>query len=334
MSNRTIYNAIRTLLPTVIITAVFSFGILGHAAFNPEINYQGKLLDTSGSAVADGQYHMIFKLYTVPTDGTEIFEEDRSTNIGDRITVTDGLFSVLLGSSTALTGIDFNQTLYLSVEIGGSGGSPVFDGEMTPRKKLGVVPAAFEADKLDGIDSTSFVRNDSGYTLGDILYADALNSLTTLGVGSPGQILKISGGVPTWSTDLQGGGGSGAWATTTDNLAIYTVDTTDVVIVGSNATSTTGNIFEVVGNALFGNLLTAYNTITAPTFSATSTTATSTFAGGIQVNALDVQSTTASSTFANGIVIEAGCVTVGGTCLGGASAFNDLTDVTITSPVF
>ena len=33
----------------------------------------------------------------------------------------------MLGSSTALTGVDFNQTLYLGVNIAG-------DGEMTPRK--------------------------------------------------------------------------------------------------------------------------------------------------------------------------------------------------------
>ena len=49
-----------------------------------------------------------------------------------------------------------------------------------------------------------------------------------------------------------GGGGSGLWATTTDELAIYPSDTNDTVLVGTNATSSTGNIFEVNGNSLLG----------------------------------------------------------------------------------
>lgn len=96
--------------------------------------------------------------------------------------------------------------------------------------------------------------------------------------GANGQVLKMVGGVPAWSTDLSGGGGgASAWATTTDDLAIYPADTTDVLILGASATTTTGNILEVSGNTLLRGALTAYNTATAPTFTATSTTATSTF---------------------------------------------------------
>ena len=36
---------------------------------------------------------------------------------------------------------------------------------LSPRKKLGAVPAAFEAGKLDGVDSTSFVRSDEADTI-------------------------------------------------------------------------------------------------------------------------------------------------------------------------
>jgi DNA-directed RNA polymerase II subunit RPB2 len=50
----------------------------------------------------------------------------------------------MLGSVTALTGVDFNQTVYLGVNIGGTG-SPSWDGEMTPRKTIGSVPSAFLA---------------------------------------------------------------------------------------------------------------------------------------------------------------------------------------------
>lgn len=45
----------------------------------------------------------------------------------------------------------------------------------------------------------------STYTTGDTLYASATNTLSKLGVGSSGQVLKISGGVPTWAAAPSGG---------------------------------------------------------------------------------------------------------------------------------
>ena len=56
------------------------------------------------------------------------------------------------------------------------------------------------------------------------------------------------------------------------------------------------------------------------------TTATSTFVGGIQTNLLNVISTTATSSFGNGINITRGCFAINGTCLstGGSSASSTL----------
>jgi len=49
------------------------------------------------------------------------------------------------------------------------------------------------------------------YTTGDILYASASNTLTKLNIGSNGQVLTVSSGVPTWAASAGGGsGGSGA----------------------------------------------------------------------------------------------------------------------------
>ena len=71
------------------------------AAPNPQINYQGKLTDETGATVADGDYGMEFKLYTVPIGGTAIWTETSTS------TVTNGLFSVMLGSSSSLVSVDF-----------------------------------------------------------------------------------------------------------------------------------------------------------------------------------------------------------------------------------
>jgi hypothetical protein len=42
-------------------------------------------------------------------------------------------------------------------------------------------------------------------TTGDILYASAANTPARLGIGSSGQVLTVSGGVPTWATAAGGG---------------------------------------------------------------------------------------------------------------------------------
>jgi len=97
--------------------------------------------------------------------------------------------------------------------------------------------------------------------------------VSTIPNGANGQVLKIVLGAPTWSTDLQGSGGAGAWATTSNDLAIYPSDPDDVVIIGDDATSTSGNVLEVAGTSLFRGALTAYNTATAPRFTATSSVA-------------------------------------------------------------
>jgi len=101
-----------------------------YAAFNQEINYQGKLMDASNNAVADGNYNVRFGLYTAASGGSPIWTET------DVAPLKSGLFSTMLGSVAPFTGVDFNQTLYLGVEIGGSGAVPAWDGEMTPRKIL------------------------------------------------------------------------------------------------------------------------------------------------------------------------------------------------------
>jgi hypothetical protein len=46
----------------------------------------------------------------------------------------------------------------------------------------------------------------SSWTTGDLLYASATNTLSKRGIGSNGQVLTVSSGVPTWSTPSSGSG--------------------------------------------------------------------------------------------------------------------------------
>lgn len=50
------------------------------------------------------------------------------------------------------------------------------------------------------IGATKGGTGQTTYTTGDLIYSSATDTLSKLGVGSTGQILTVSGGVPTWST--------------------------------------------------------------------------------------------------------------------------------------
>ncbi|MEK7462367.1 MAG: hypothetical protein AAB618_02225, partial [Patescibacteria group bacterium] len=151
---------------TKCLLAIVSVGLLlsglsvAYAQPSYTMNYQGKLTDNTGLAVTDGTYAMEFKLYTQSSGGAAIWTETR--NGGNVVTVTNGLFSVMLGSVTSIAGVNFNQALYLGVNIAG-------DGEMTPRKSLGTVPSAFEARQLGGVASTSFLRSDTADSASGLL---------------------------------------------------------------------------------------------------------------------------------------------------------------------
>ena len=44
------------------------------------------------------------------------------------------------------------------------------------------------------------------YAVGDILFASATDTLSKLGIGSAGQVLKVASGIPSWATDANAGG--------------------------------------------------------------------------------------------------------------------------------
>lgn len=270
---------------------------LVYAAFNEQINYQGKLTDSNNVTVPDGTYHMMFRLYTSASSATttNIWEEDRSTVLGNRVTITNGLFSVLLGSSTPLASVDFNQTLYLGIEIGGSAGSPSWDGEMGPRKKLGAVPAAFETKRLDGLSSAQFFRNDITNAT-----SSATTSLSVNQYGA-GKIAEFSGidAAPAFSILSNGRTGVG----TTSPWAQLSV----------NPNGLTGPAF-AVGSSTATNLIVTNGGLVG--IATTSPWTTLSVGGQVAASTFTAVSTTATSTFANSINLTKGCFAFNDSCIG------------------
>jgi hypothetical protein len=172
-------------LKTIFIPAVAS------ADTSNTINFQARLQNSAGGIVPDGSYNVEFKIYDTDSssdssqgscsgDSHCLWTETRTST--NKVTVVNGYMSVNLGSVTAFSGINWNQQLYLTMNVGGTG-TASWDGEMNPRLKMTAVPYAFQANKLAQYN-------------------------TTTGYNSTLQILQPTGGNQTFQIQDQGAGGT------------------------------------------------------------------------------------------------------------------------------
>jgi len=111
--------------------------------------------------------------------------------------------------------------------------------------------------------------NQTAYSTGDILFASGSNALSKLTIGSSGQLLTVSGGVPAWSTEVgditevvagTNLGGGGASGTVTLNLDAALTGLTNIDIAETAGTpaltisgSGTSEVVEVDGTNATGD---------------------------------------------------------------------------------
>lgn len=245
----------------IAVVVSFWFPQSAHAAQTVpyKINFQGRLANISG-AVLSGTYDMQLKLYTVVSGGTFIWGETRTAANGNAVTVTNGLFSVLIGEGTAVAGsagslqaaITANQTIYLEVTVGTE--------TLTPRSQFGASAFSINSDMLDGYDSSYFAP-----ATGSTAYAPSSGSSNYIqngtsaqsasfnisGDGVIGGDLTTSGSAlfsntanSTSAFTIQGTSSNKLFVADTSNSRIYignpTADTTAVTLVLDNK-STTGD---------------------------------------------------------------------------------------------
>ncbi|MCD4813758.1 hypothetical protein K8S19_08720 [bacterium] len=122
------------------------------------LNYQGRLMDSVQQPVVDGQYAVTFRLYAAESGGTMVWEEAQP------VATQNGYFNTVLGNSTALTPSIFNQSLWVSVQVG-------TNVELSPRQKLGT--SAYAMTVADGAITTNKV-SDSAITSSKV----AVNAIT------------------------------------------------------------------------------------------------------------------------------------------------------------
>ncbi len=155
------------------------------------LNFQARLLTSSGSVAPDGVYNVEFKLYDQESGGTELWTETRlTTDSSDlQVTVRSGYLSVYLGDKTGFPGsIDWNDQLYLTMNIGGTSGTPAWDGEMTPRIRLTSVPFAFQADRAN---VATELEDRQGSNTGSLRFGALTNDRNILLPNSSGTVALL-----------------------------------------------------------------------------------------------------------------------------------------------
>lgn len=133
-----------TLVLILILLSVFCHLSFPHAAVPHLIGYQGRLTDADGNP-KEGSFQITFRIYDAIAAGNLLWQE-----IHTDVTVTDGIFDVLLGSITALN-LPFDTQYYLAIQVAS-------DPEMTPRQQIASVGYAYKSEKAESADDADTVH--------------------------------------------------------------------------------------------------------------------------------------------------------------------------------
>jgi hypothetical protein len=143
------------------------------------INYQGMLTKPDGKTpVDDGNYNLTFKIYG-SLAGTDSLWREYHPNVP----VTNGLFSVILGSLTNLN-LPFDTTYWLGIKVG-------TDPELAPRMQLTSVGYAFRAVVSDSAIKAISAGSGGGWT-DDGTVVRLTTGTDRVGIGTTAPQVKLS----------------------------------------------------------------------------------------------------------------------------------------------
>jgi hypothetical protein len=249
------------------------------------INYQGFLTDDTGAPLdSPPTISMTFTIWDDPDtgEGSSLWTETHGS-----VSVSNGIFSVVLGSSTALTASVFNGDCYLGVEVES-------DGEMTPRQQLTSVAYSIIAGVAQGVEDNSI--NSADIVNESVASADILDGSVASADIQDGatlaEILDDDGSGSLLDADTVDGKHASAFMSySTDNW----VDTTGDTMTGAldvNADINTSGVYKIGGSTAF--TASSNKTVVGVSAGHTTTGADNTFVGN---NAGQLNNTGYSNTF-------------------------------------
>ncbi|HPS77226.1 MAG TPA: hypothetical protein PLS53_03625, partial [Thermoanaerobaculaceae bacterium] len=162
-----------------VLLALLALGAL--AAAPPQlVSYQGVLKDSGGNPLT-GSYAMTFAFYDAASVGTLLLTDSHPS-----VSVTSGLFTVILGGGTITPGSEptlegvfgRRSTVWLETRVGAQ--------TLTPRVQVLSVGYAQNANLLDGSDSTAFAAVSHPHSGADITSGTVAAARGGTGLSSPG----------------------------------------------------------------------------------------------------------------------------------------------------
>jgi hypothetical protein len=224
---------------TSLLTGLFAL-LTVSATLAQQMNYQGRLTDSSGNAVADAQYSITFDIYDAATGGTQLW--------GSQVIPADtvqGRFNVVIGptdpgSRNIINAFNGGVPRYLQISYAGN---PIL-----PRQQILASPVAFRAMIADTVTNGAIgtaqiadgsitalkINGGTGVWVGSGSDIYHLNGNVGIGNTAPGAKLDVTGTLQV--KDLGANSGSihvGAYATGGDPKLIYFGDG-NYVSIGEN----------------------------------------------------------------------------------------------------
>ncbi len=138
------------MLNRIILAAAIALAALSPAQAQVPglMTFQGRLTDTSNNPLG-GSHALVFRIFDAPAAGSQLWTETQPA-----VAVTNGVFSVYLGTVTPLTPEVFaGATTYLEIVVDGT--------TLSPRERLVASPYAVSARQLQGRSFDFFVSTDA-----------------------------------------------------------------------------------------------------------------------------------------------------------------------------
>jgi len=198
-------NEQRALQVLALVAIVFLIPVSAFGVDIPKlINYQGMLTDGSGNPLG-GLHDITFKIYNAELGGTEKWAETQSS-----VSVANGLFSVILGSSNPID-LDFSEDYWLEIAV---------DGETMPdRLKFTSVGYAYRAQNADTAAVALSASATNGWVdAGSTVRLQTSTDRVGIGTSTPDDDLHVANHIrvgedPNYSTVygelIHDGGGTG-----------------------------------------------------------------------------------------------------------------------------